>query len=36
MAAIETLALEKTYGVGFWRKRPRRALKPLTLSVPDG
>jgi ABC-2 type transport system ATP-binding protein len=36
MAAIETLALEKTYSVGFWRKRPRQALKPLTLSVPEG
>jgi ABC-2 type transport system ATP-binding protein len=36
MAAIETLALEKTYSVGFWRKRPLQALKPLTLSVPEG
>ncbi len=36
MAAIETLALEKTYMVGFWRKHPRRALKPLTISVEEG
>ncbi|MGI9104082.1 MAG: ABC transporter ATP-binding protein [Terriglobales bacterium] len=36
MAAIETFALEKTYLAGFWRKRPKVALKPLTLSVPEG
>ncbi len=36
MAAIETFALEKTYLAGFWRKRPQVALKPLTLSVPQG
>ncbi|HEU5450662.1 MAG TPA: ABC transporter ATP-binding protein [Terriglobales bacterium] len=36
MAAIETVALEKTYGVGFWRKKSRCALRPLTLSVPEG
>jgi len=36
MAAIETFGLEKTYKVGFWRKRPRRALKPLTLAVEEG
>lgn len=36
MAAIEILGLEKTYMVGFWRKRPKRALKPLHLSVEDG
>ncbi len=36
MAAIETSALEKTYSVGFWRKRPKRALLPLTLSVEEG
>src|SRR5258708_37356134 len=36
MAAIEILGLEKTYSVGFWRKRPRRALRPLTLTVEDG
>ena len=36
MSAIETFALEKTYLAGFWRKRPKVALKPLTLSVPEG
>ncbi len=36
MAAIETFALEKVYQVGFWRKRPRVALRPLTLAVNDG
>lgn len=36
MAAIEILGLEKTYSVGFWRKRPKCALKPLTLTVEDG
>ena len=36
MNAIETYALEKTYLAGFWRKRPKTALKPLTLTVPDG
>src|ERR1700680_5023431 len=36
MAAIEILGLEKTYMVGFWRKRPRRALHPLHLTVEDG
>jgi ABC-2 type transport system ATP-binding protein len=36
MAAIEILGLEKTYSVGFWRKRPKRALKPLNLAVEDG
>src|SRR5512142_724778 len=36
MAAIETFALEKTYLAGFWRMRPKLALKPLTLTVPDG
>ena len=36
MAAIEILGLEKTYMVGFWRKRPRRALEPLRLTVEDG
>jgi ABC-2 type transport system ATP-binding protein len=35
MFAIETVALEKTYSVGFWRKATRRALKPLTLAVPE-
>ncbi len=36
MAAIDILGLEKTYSVGFWRKRPKRALRPLNLSVEDG
>jgi ABC-2 type transport system ATP-binding protein len=34
--AIEILGLEKTYSVGFWRKRPKRALFPLQLTVEDG
>jgi ABC-2 type transport system ATP-binding protein len=36
MAAIEILGLEKCYEVGFWRKRPKRALDPLHLSVHSG
>jgi ABC-2 type transport system ATP-binding protein len=36
MAAIEILGLEKTYQVGFWRKRPKRALEPLHLTVEEG
>ena len=36
MAAIEILGLEKTYSVGFWRKRPKCALKPLHLNVEEG
>jgi len=36
MAAIEILGLEKTYQVGFWRKRPKCALHPLQLTVEDG
>lgn len=36
MAAIEILGLEKTYKVGFWRKRPKRALEPLHLTVEEG
>src|SRR5450432_549212 len=36
MAAIEILGLEKTYSVGFWRKRPKCALMPLQLAVEDG
>jgi ABC-2 type transport system ATP-binding protein len=36
MAAIEINGLEKTYAVGFWRKRPKLALKPLTLAIADG
>ena len=36
MAAIEILGFEKTYNVGFWRKRPKRALSPLNLRVEEG
>jgi ABC-2 type transport system ATP-binding protein len=36
MAAIEIEALEKTYFVGFWRKRPKTALRPLNLTVEEG
>jgi ABC-2 type transport system ATP-binding protein len=36
MAAVEILHLEKTYSVGFWRKRPKRALHPLDLTVQEG
>jgi len=36
MPAIEILGLEKTYQVGFWRKRPKRALDPLHLTVEEG
>lgn len=36
MAAIEILGLEKTYSIGFWRKRPKRALHPLQLRVEEG
>jgi ABC-2 type transport system ATP-binding protein len=36
MAAIEVLGLEKTYTTGFWRRRQKRALEPLHLTVEDG
>ncbi len=36
MAAIEILDLEKSYLVGFWRKRLKVALCPLRLSVEEG
>lgn len=36
MPAIEILGIEKIYQVGFWRKRPKRALSPLHLSVEEG
>lgn len=36
MATIEILGLEKTYSVGFWRKRPKSALRPLHLQVEQG
>jgi ABC-2 type transport system ATP-binding protein len=34
--AIHTAALEKTYFTGFWRKYPKQALRPLTLTVAPG
>jgi ABC-2 type transport system ATP-binding protein len=36
MSAIEILGIEKVYSVGFWRKQPKCALKPLHLSVEEG
>jgi len=36
MNAIEILGLEKTYRVGFWAKRTKRALHPLHLAVEEG
>jgi len=36
MSAIEILGLEKTYSVGFWRKKPKCALRPLQLTVEEG
>src|SRR5437588_11316979 len=36
MAAIEILDLEKSYLVGFSRKRPRLALRPLRLVIQEG
>src|SRR5882762_5929881 len=36
MAAIEILDLEKSYLVGFWRKRPKLALRPLRLHIEPG
>jgi ABC-2 type transport system ATP-binding protein len=36
MSAIEILGLEKTYNVGFWRKKAKCALKPLHLAVEPG
>jgi ABC-2 type transport system ATP-binding protein len=36
MLAIETDELTKDYLVGFWRKRPYRALDHLTLAVEQG
>jgi ABC-2 type transport system ATP-binding protein len=34
--AIETIELTKDYSVGFWRKRPRRALDRLSLQMEAG
>ena len=36
MHAIEILGLEKTYTVGFLRKKEKVALNPLNLSVEPG
>ena len=36
MHALATFDLTKDYAVGFWRKRPYRALDRLTLSVDPG
>jgi ABC-2 type transport system ATP-binding protein len=36
MPALATYDLSKEYSVGFWRKRPYRALDRLTLSVEPG
>jgi ABC-2 type transport system ATP-binding protein len=36
MAAIEILDLEKSYLVGFWRKRPKLVLRPLRLTIEEG
>ncbi|HEY6968793.1 MAG TPA: ABC transporter ATP-binding protein, partial [Candidatus Angelobacter sp.] len=36
MAALEILGLTKSYPVGFWRKKLRPALRPLTLTVHEG
>jgi ABC-2 type transport system ATP-binding protein len=36
MPAIETFALEKIYSVGFWKKKQKHALYPLTLAVEEG
>src|SRR3954465_10485790 len=35
-AAISTFELTKDYPIGFWRKRPYRALDRLTLDVAEG
>lgn len=36
MLAVETIELTKDYAVGFWRKRPKRALDRLSLGVKEG
>jgi ABC-2 type transport system ATP-binding protein len=36
MPALSTFELTKDYAVGFWRKRPYRALDRLTLDVEAG
>src|SRR5947207_3588314 len=35
-AALSTFELTKDYAIGFWRKRPYRALDRLTLEVAPG
>jgi ABC-2 type transport system ATP-binding protein len=35
-AALATFDLTKDYSIGFWRKRPYRALDRLTLDVREG
>ena len=36
MSALATHDLTKDYAVGFWRKRPYRALDRLSLNVEPG
>src|SRR3984957_10669718 len=36
MTAIDIVGLEKPYRVGFWRKQPKCALRPLHLRVEEG
>lgn len=36
MLAVETINLTKDYFLGFWRKRPKRALDHLNLGVEPG
>jgi ABC-2 type transport system ATP-binding protein len=36
MSALATYDLTKDYAIGFWRKRPYRALDRLTLAVEPG
>src|SRR5215218_9789520 len=36
MRALQTFDLTKDYAIGFWRKRPYRALDHLTLQVESG
>jgi ABC-2 type transport system ATP-binding protein len=36
VAALQTFDLTKDYAVGFWRKRPYRALDALSLHVESG
>jgi hypothetical protein len=35
-SALSTFELTKDYAVGFWRKRPYRALDSLTIDVAPG